>query len=90
MKSFLCYVWLHSGDIGVMDKDGFITYTSRLKRMIVSSGYNVYPSQIESLLEAHESVMLCSVVGIPHTYKVEVPKVYIVLRNEYKKSDKLI
>lgn len=83
-------VWLHSGDIGVMDKDGFITYTSRLKRMIVSSGYNIYPSQIESLLEAHESVLLCSVVGVPHPYKVEVPKVYIALKKDYRKSDKLI
>ena len=83
-------VWLHSGDVGVMDKDGFVTYTSRIKRLIVSSGYNVYPSQIEALLEGHEAVMLCSVVGVPHPYKVEVPKVYIVLRKEYKKSDKLI
>jgi len=83
-------VWLHSGDLGVMDKDGFIKYTSRMKRMIVSSGYNVYPNQIEALLETHHAVLLCSVVGIPHQYKVEVPKAYIVLKKDYRKSDKLI
>ena len=83
-------VWLHSGDLGVMDEDGFIKYTSRIKRLIVSSGYNVYPNQIESLLETHDAVLLCSVVGIPHPYKVEVPKAFIVLKPGYKKDDKLI
>ena len=83
-------VWLHSGDLGVMDKDGFITYTNRLKRLIISSGYNVYPNQIEELLETHSAVMLCSVVGIPHKYKVEVPKAFIVLNKGYRFSDELI
>jgi long-chain acyl-CoA synthetase len=82
-------VWLHSGDLGYMDQDGFITYTSRLKRLIISSGYNVYPAQIEALLETHEAVMACSVVGVPHPYKVEVPKAYIVLQKGYKKTDEL-
>jgi long-chain acyl-CoA synthetase len=72
-------VWLHSGDIGVMDKDGYITYKSRLKRLIISSGYNVYPSQIEELLESHPAVMLASAIGVPHPYKQEVVKVFIVL-----------
>ena len=44
-------VWLHSGDIGAMDEDGFVTYKQRIKRMIVTSGYNVYPAQIEEVLE---------------------------------------
>ena len=83
-------IWLHSGDLGVMNKDGFITYTGRIKRMIISSGYNVYPIQIETLLESCEEVMICSVVGIPHDYKVEVPKAFIVLNSGYKKSDKLV
>ena len=82
-------VWLHSGDIGVMDKDGYITYKSRLKRLIISSGYNVYPSQIEELLENHPAVMLASAIGVPHPYKQEVVKVYIVLNKGYKKSNKL-
>ena len=82
-------VWLHSGDIGEMDKDGYITYKSRLKRLIISSGYNVYPSQIEELLESHPAVMLASAIGVPHPYKQEVVKVYIVLNKGYKKSGKL-
>ena len=83
-------IWLHTGDIGSMDKDGFITYKQRLKRMIVSSGYNVYPSRIEEVLMTHEAVMAVSVVGIPHPYKVEVPKAYIVLKKGYHESEWLI
>ena len=51
--------------------------------MIVTSGYNVYPSRIEEVIEEHEAVLKCSVVGIPHPYKLEVPKAYIVLKNGY-------
>jgi long-chain acyl-CoA synthetase len=73
-----------------MDKDGYITYTSRLKRLIISSGYNVYPSQIESILESHPDVMLSSVVGVPHKYKQEVPKAFIVLNRGVHESENLI
>ena len=82
-------VWLHTGDIGSMDKDGFITYKQRLKRMIVTSGYNVYPSQIEEVLESHEAVDKASVIGIPHPYKIEVPKAFLVLKKGYKLTDEL-
>ena len=82
-------VWLHSGDIGSMDKDGFVSYKSRIKRMIVTSGYNVYPSQIEEVLEQHPAVMDSSVIGIPHPYKVEVAKAYIALKQGYKDTPKL-
>lgn len=82
-------LWLHSGDIGSMDKEGFITYKQRLKRMIVTSGYNVYPSQIEEVLEKHPAVLDSTVIGIPHPYKIEVAKAYIVLNKGYKESSKL-
>ncbi len=82
-------VWLHSGDIASMDKDGYITYKQRLKRMIVTSGYNVYPSQIEEVIERHEAVVDCSVIGVPHPYKVEVAKAYIALKQGYKETPKL-
>ena len=82
-------VWLHSGDMGSMDKDGFITYKQRLKRMIDTSGYNVYPSQIEEIIERHEAVLNCSVIGVPHPYKVEVPKAYIVLNKGYYETKAL-
>ena len=77
------YVWLHTGDIGYMDEDGIFYYKSRLKRMIISSGYNVYPSYIENIILQHPAVLSCTVVGIPHPYKIEVPKAFIVLKNDY-------
>lgn len=82
-------IWLHSGDIGVMDSDGFITYKQRLKRMIVTSGYNVYPSQIEEVLERHPAVLHSSVIGVPHPYKMEVAKAYIVLKKGFRASSSL-
>lgn len=77
-------IWLHTGDIGCMDENGVIYFRQRLKRMIVSSGYNVYPQHIENVIEEHEAVLNCSVIGIPHPYKVEVAKAYIVLKEEYR------
>lgn len=82
-------VWLHSGDLGKMNENGFIKYTSRLKRLIVTSGYNVYPVQIEELLETHPAIMQATVVGIPHPYKQQVPKAFIVLNKGYKESETL-
>ncbi len=76
------YTWLHTGDLGYIDNDGLIFYTQRLKRMIISSGYNVYPKHVEEVIESHDAVLTCSVVGIPHPYKVEVPKACIVLKND--------
>lgn len=80
------YIWLHSGDIGCMDKDGVFFYKQRLKRMIISSGYNVYPSQIEEVIEKHPAVLSCSVIGVPHKYKMEVAKAFIVLKEGYSPS----
>ncbi len=76
-------VWLHSGDIGSMDSDGVIFYKQRLKRMIISSGFNIYPNQIEKIICSHEAVLNCTVVGIPHPYKQQVAKAIIVLKNGY-------
>lgn len=77
------HVWLHTGDLGYMDEDGFVFYKGRLKRMIVSSGYNVYPSHVEEVIESHTAVLQCTVVGVPHPYKQEVPKAFIVLKEGY-------
>lgn len=77
------HVWLHTGDLGYMDSDGFIFYSGRIKRMIVSSGYNVYPSHVESVIESHPAVLQCTVVGMPHPYKKEVPKAFIVLKSGF-------
>ena len=75
------HIWLHTGDLGYMDEDGFIFYKGRLKRMIITSGYNVYPSHVEEVIESHPDVLQCTVVGIPHPYKQEVCKAFIVLKD---------
>ena len=80
-------IWLHTGDIGCMDEDGFVYFKGRLKRMIVSSGYNIYPNYLEELIRKHEYVDTCSVIGIPHPYKQQVPKVYIVLKDGIKPTN---
>lgn len=77
------HVWLHTGDLGYMDEDGFVFYKGRQKRMIISSGYNVFPSHIEEVIESHPAVLQCTVVGIPHSYKGEVPKAFIVLKDGF-------
>src|SRR5574344_154117 len=77
------HIWLHTGDLGIMDEQGFLYYKGRQKRMIISSGYNVYPSHIEEVIESHYAVLQCSVVGIPHPYKQEVCKAFIVLKPGY-------
>ena len=79
-------IWLHTGDLGYMDSDGFVFFKQRLKRMIVSSGYNVYPSQIEEIINRHKDVLTSTVIGIPHPYKVQVAKAYIVLKPNVKTS----
>jgi len=77
------HVWLHTGDLGLMDEDGFIFYKGRQKRMIISSGFNVYPSHVEEIIESHPAVLQCTVVGMPHPYKQEVPKAFIVLKSGF-------
>ena len=76
-------VWLHTGDIGYMNDEGIFYYQQRLKRMIISSGFNVYPNQIESVICEHEAVLNCTVIAIPHPYKQQVAKAFVVLKAGY-------
>ena len=71
--------WLHTGDIGVMDEDGFIYFKQRLKRMIITSGYNVYPSQIENILNMNDMVTESCVIGVPDPLRGSKVKAYVVL-----------
>lgn len=80
-------VWLHTGDMAAIDEDGFVHYKLRIKRMMITSGFNVYPTQIESVVEELDFVEKCVVVSVPHQYKKEVAKAYIVLKNGKEKSD---
>lgn len=74
-------MWIHTGDLGYMDEDGVLFYVQRLKRMIIVSGYNVYPAHVEDIIMQHPDVENCGVIGVPHPYKVQVPKAYIVLKD---------
>ena len=82
--------WMHTGDLGYMDKDGFIYFKQRLKRIIISSGYCLYPQYIENIIDSHPKVLMSCVIGIEHPYKVQVAKAFIVLRNGYTANDELL
>jgi len=71
-------LWLHTGDLGFMDGDGFVYFRQRLKRIIVTSGYNVYPSQIENILDGHEKVQLSCVIGVADDYRGQKVRAYVV------------
>ena len=70
--------WLHTGDLGHMDSDGFVYFHQRLKRMIITSGYNVYPSQLENIIDGHDKVLLSCVIGIKDEYRGQKVKAYVV------------
>lgn len=82
-------VWLHTGDIGKMDEDGFIYFKQRIKRMIITNGYNVYPSQIENILDAHPKVQMSCVIGVKDPYKMQKVKAFIVLKDGIKPSESI-
>ena len=71
--------WVYTGDLGTMDSEGFIYFRGQAKRMIISSGYNVYPSQLENILDAHEYVQMSCVIGVPDPYKMQKVKAFVKL-----------
>jgi len=77
-------IWLHTGDIGTMDEDGFFYFKLRQKRMIKSSGMNVYPAQVEDILYRHPDVQDACIIGVPDQAQVQVVKGIVVLKNPAK------
>ena len=71
--------WVHTGDLGMMDTEGFVYFRGRAKRMIITSGYNDYPGQIETILDAHEYVQMSCVIGVPDPYKMQKVKAFVKL-----------
>lgn len=71
--------WVYTGDLGTMDSEGFIYFKGRAKRMIISSGYNVYPGQIENILDANDCVQMSCVIGVPDSYKMQKVKAFVKL-----------
>jgi long-chain acyl-CoA synthetase len=73
--------WLHTGDIVTVDNEGYITIVDRLKDMIIVSGFNVYPNELEQVLTTHQDVSQCAAVGVPDDKAGEVVKMFIVRSN---------
>lgn len=71
--------WLRTGDIAVVDDDGFIYLVDRAKDLIIVSGFNVFPAEVEDVLIVHPGIDACAVVGVPHPYSGEAVKAYVVV-----------
>lgn len=82
-------IWLHTGDIGTMDKDGFFYFKLRQKRMIKSSGMNVYPAQVEDILYRHPEVQEACIIGVPDEAQVQVVKGIVILKDPSKASPEM-
>jgi long-chain acyl-CoA synthetase len=80
--------WLFTGDLARMDEDGYFYIVDRKKDMIVASGYNVYPREIEEVLYQHPAVKEVIVIGVSHEYRGETVKAYVTLKEEQKATEK--
>lgn len=78
---------LHTGDLGYMDADGYFFINDRLKEMIISGGYNIYPRTIEEVLYSHPDVAECAVIGVDHPTRGQVPKAFIVRKEGSKLTE---
>ena len=79
--------WVYTGDLGIMDDQGFVYFKGRAKRMIITSGYNVYPAQLENILDAHDFVQMSCVIGVPDSYKMHKVKAFVKLTAGVEASD---
>lgn len=80
--------WVHTGDLGFMDNEGFVYFKQRLKRVIITNGYNVYPSAIENVLDSNELVELSCVIGVSDSLKMQKVKAYVVLKDGVPADEK--
>ena len=83
--------WLHTGDIGHLDADGYLHITDRKKDMIITGGFNVYPSEVEQVIWSHSSVQDCAVIGVPDAHWGETVKAVVELNaGQHVSADELI
>ncbi|MRR18325.1 MAG: long-chain fatty acid--CoA ligase, partial [Deltaproteobacteria bacterium] len=82
--------WLKTGDVGQMDEDGYITLVDRKKDLIIAGGFNIYPREVDEVLCRHASVAEAVTVGIPDAYRGETVKVFVVLKQGQKATEKEI
>jgi long-chain acyl-CoA synthetase len=74
--------WLYTGDIGEFDADGYLFIRDRKKDMVIVAGYNVYPREVEEVLQAHPAVLEAAVIGEADSYRGEVLHAFVVLRSD--------
>ncbi|MBX3289511.1 MAG: long-chain fatty acid--CoA ligase [Acidobacteria bacterium] len=79
--------WFHSGDIGIMDEEGYLAIVDRKKDMILRGGYNIYPRELEEVILTHPAVSLCAVIGVPDEKMGEEVKAFVVLKEGHQLSD---
>jgi len=80
--------WVHTGDIGVMNDDGYLQITDRMKDMFIVGGFNAYPAEIENILSTHEKIAQVAVVGMPDSRLGEVGAAFVVLKHGEQLSEK--
>ena len=79
--------WLYTGDLGYMDEDGYIYFVQRMKRMIITNGYNVYPGILENAIDSCEGVDYSCVIGVKDILRGQRVKAFVVVKNGYPKDD---
>lgn len=79
--------WLYTGDLGYMDEDGYVYFCQRIKRMIITNGYNVYPSQVENVIDGYPDVSYSCIIGVKDPRRMQRIKAYIVLKDGMEPSD---
>ena len=80
-------IWLYTGDLGKMDDDGYVYFTQRIKRMIVTNGYNVYPGQIENYIDGCNEVAYSCVIGVKDPRRMQRVRAYVVLNEGYEPTE---
>jgi long-chain acyl-CoA synthetase len=79
--------WFHTGDIGIMDDEGYLSIVDRKKDMILRGGYNVYPRELEEVIMTHEAVSLVAVIGVPDERLGEEVKAFVVCKKGFQLSE---
>ncbi len=79
-------IWLHTGDLGYLDEEGYLYFSGRRKRVILSGGYNIYPEKLEEIFKSHPKVYDCCVVGVKDSYKMERPVAFVVAKGDIQRE----
>ena len=82
-------IWLYTGDLGYMDEDGYVYFKQRIKRMIITNGYNVYPGQIENVIDGMDEVAYSCVIGVKDRRRMQRVRAYVALMDGVEGSDEL-